>query len=132
MYLHCKAGFFEVDRWDGTPMKGRFAIHAPDSIIVRARRAEDLADLIRDYVPGEVVAFHTPQWDYPFRCYLTEDQWSQAMSAIARDLDYRNFKHWSGETDSRNEKLAHDIWTVALADSTDEDWEHAPDWLASA
>jgi hypothetical protein len=121
MYLHCKAGFVEADQWDGTriPDSNQQAIAQAcrqaggNAIIVRSRDGVTLVALLGDVgIDREV--FHTPAWDYPFRCYVTVDEWMRMLQGVALNLDYRNFKHWTGQNRNPGEhELAFRIWQAA-------------------
>lgn len=127
MYLHCKQGFVEADRWDGMPLPLEAELHrselaaaaalSPERrvIIARSRERSTLAELtafVRRNVP---VLESPPAWDYPWRAYLTVDEWAVIMAAVADDLDYRNFKSWChANADHSRAWLAHEVWTAAF------------------
>ncbi len=122
MYLHCKRGFVEADAWDGSTIPDkvqqrearRLKQQGGTTIIVRSRDGVTLVSLLGNVgVTAEV--FHTPDWDYPFRVYLTVGAWAVVMGAVAHGLDYRNFKHWTGVSRNPGEhELALEIWQAAL------------------
>ena len=121
MYLHCKTGFYEVDRYQNTPIdacamaEGGAKEYRPetDDIIVRARTREDLERLLELYADDPMTVspiLHTPQWDYQWRVYMSEASWALMMSTIAYDLDYRNFKAWTSNHAPDQHRLAYAIW----------------------
>lgn len=60
------------------------------------------------------VAVESPKgWDYEFRCYLSAEEFVAVLTAIAIDLDYRNFKSWCGKNAPDQSRLAHGIWHEA-------------------
>jgi hypothetical protein len=122
MYFQAKCGFFEVDRYQNTPVPAvDGVVPKNDDIIVRARKEVDLYHLLKVYCPQSVPPsqqpklLHTPQWDYPYRAYMSEELWAATMAAIARDLSYQNFKKWTARTSPRQAELAHDIWAAGYA-----------------
>ena len=84
MWLFCKHGFFSaVEHRDNN-----------DLIMLRARFRGDLENLINAYFPDSgIEVTETPCADYLFRCVITKAQWSDAVSRIAREIDYDNFKN---------------------------------------
>lgn len=129
MYLHSKRGFVEADRWDGTPIPDaeqqaavrRCKREGGKAIIVRSRDGVTLVALLGD-VGIDAELFHTPTWDYPFRVYLTADQWAQVMAGVALELDYRNFKNWTSQHRNPDEhQLAYRVWQAAFDEAAARD-----------
>jgi hypothetical protein len=130
MYLQCKAGFVEVDRWDGTPVpvpaqqaaidRLRFQVGNPGVVVVRCRSRGDLRELLTGYGPARRRVWKSPPgWDYEYRAYLTLGEWAVTMANIAGDLDYRNFKSWCHASAPAHAPLAHRIWhAAAVVDPT--------------
>jgi hypothetical protein len=112
MYLMTKAGFFEIDRWDGTPVPEHPFLKLPKQFIVRARARRDLERFREKYLPEQDVPIRKspPGWDYEFRVYLTEREFGIAMAAVANDVDYRNFKSYCGAHVPDLDVLAHAVW----------------------
>lgn len=121
MYLHCKRGFVEADRWDGSPIpdpaqqKVVQRIRRGGAIVVVARSRErstlvELLDAVR--IAGTI--FESPGWDYPFRVYLAVEDWACVLAGVALELDYRNFKSWTGAHRPDQHHLAYDIWQAAF------------------
>ncbi len=129
MYIQFKHGFIEADRWDGNtalPAEHLQAIKDAGNsavIVVRSRERSTIEWAARAGAPERQVAvFRTPTWDYEFRCYLSVSEWAAALAAIAADLDYRNFKAWSGAHSTRERsELAHGIWHEALVTRSESD-----------
>lgn len=126
MYVQCKAGFVEADRWDGSPIPNaaqqaavrrirRGARNQP-VIVVRSReRATLLHLLVTGMVPRRKI-YQTPAWDYEWRVYMSAREWAGVLGAVVMDLDYRNFKSWTTANKPQDHRLAHDIWHVAHED----------------
>lgn len=128
MYLQCKMGFVEADRWDGTPIvelihagelrsafkRSKDALSHEGVIVVRSRVRSTLVELthLLDSVDHKVLR-SPPEWDYKWRVYLTMDEWAEVMNKIALGLDYRNFKSWTHEKSPGQSALAHAIWRDA-------------------
>jgi hypothetical protein len=120
MYLHCKRGFVEADRWDGSPIpvaeQQAQAIACAERggavIIARSRDGVTLVALLADSGIDAKV-FHSPAWDYPFRVYLTLDEWALMLTGAAFAIDYRNFKHWTSAHQRGQYELAMRIWQAA-------------------
>lgn len=127
MYIQFKHGFIEADRWDGNtalPAEHLKSIEATEGnavIVVRSRERSTIEWAAHVGAPErQVAAFRTPTWDYEFRCYLSASEWAAVLTAIAADLDYRNFKAWSGEhSTAARTTLAHGIWHEALVTRTE-------------
>lgn len=116
MYLHCKEGFVEADRWDGrmTSVEAhneelrRLTRHGV--VVVRARSRVVLEQML----PATAVIFSSPiGWDYEWRSYVTRATWAKTMVRVAMDLDYRNFKNWTHDNAEPESPLAHEIWNAA-------------------
>ena len=64
----------------------------PDKVMVRARTEDDLNALI-ELVPSDPEPIHTPNADYQWRIVVTAAEWAGALTALALDVDYPNFKN---------------------------------------
>jgi hypothetical protein len=142
MYIQYKHGFIEADRWDGNmdmPLEHVDAICAAHAsidaktiarsviplvvpvIVVRSRDHETIDDVLttlRCQVTHSriVLRFHTPEWDYPWRAYVTVHEWARVLADVALGIDYRNFKKWcAAHANERDQYLAHAIWRAASA-----------------
>ncbi len=104
MWVFTKVGFFS-------------ATEIPDGRIqVRARVRRDLEKLKKTYLPtmGKIKA--TPRNDYPYRAFVTKDEWAGALWEIGRDIDYNNFKDEIFYTDGiARELVYHKVWAALLA-----------------
>jgi hypothetical protein len=116
MYIHCKTGFLEVDRWDRSPIpladhqkyiKRLVKNEGHPIFVVRSRQESTMKALF-----GPAAIFESPpDWDYRYRTYLSYMGLTLLFVRIADSLDYRNFKA-SCPTDQS--QLAHKIWKDAL------------------
>ncbi len=100
MWLFTKVGFFSVvtaDRRKGEPLQ----------LMVRARIADDLHALRSSYAPDLGPTLHNAGTDYPYRAIITREGWAAAMTKLALDLDYRNFKD---EVEERQGMARHDLY----------------------
>jgi len=81
MWIFSKIGFYS-------------AVQKPDSpvITIRARVTQDLDRLREMYLPNLSPNASQPDTDYPVRAYATPEDWANAVAAMARDIDYSNFK----------------------------------------
>lgn len=121
VYIQFKHGFIEADHWDESRDLPKDHLRLLDNeltitgdvIIVRSRQVETL-EWVKSIVDRRIL--DTPKWDYRFRMYMSSCHWVIALTKIAEDLDYRNFKKWclANSTDDRA-ALASDIWGCALA-----------------
>lgn len=127
MYIQCKHGFVEADRWDGSviPIRGHMhEIHSLGALTERSRtrvivlrsRFEDTVFGMLDHIERFPEVWFTPDWDYQFRAYVTLQEFKVILAGIANDLTYRNFKHWAQDNSPEQYRLAHDVWRVAHDD----------------
>jgi hypothetical protein len=127
MYLHCKAGFVEADRWDGSPIP--LATHQRavrrllvadrkggcKVIVMRSREEATLVQLVRG-VGRKVKVYESPVgWDYEWRAYVTDAEFGTILYHVVAGLDYRNFKSWTTKWAPDQHGLALDIWHAAHA-----------------
>ena len=126
MYVQCKQGFVEADRWDGNTIpsvdhmaalveaRDKFAHRgeAALTVIVMRSREEDTLEDLMEYLTRRVRVLESPpSWDYEFRAYVTAAEWSAILEAVVEEVDYRNFKSWSGAHSNPNRvRMAHSIW----------------------
>lgn len=81
MWVLTTFGFFSTVRKPGD-----------DHLTVRARNAGDL-DRLRDrYLPALGETIEGAGSDYRFRAAADAEEFAEAMAAVARDIDYANFK----------------------------------------
>ena len=131
MYLMVKSGFFEVDRWDGSPVPepqhqaeieelvamGR-SMGVEGIAVVRCRHQAELVALLRRYSTRQHRIWKSPPgWDYEWRAYLTLAEWAAVMAQVGADLSYRNFKSWCHGSAPWQAELAHAVWTAAFTDA---------------
>lgn len=101
MWLATTEGFYSVIRWHD----GRMC--------VRARQADDLKRL-RAIVPTLSKTEVSPGRDYRYRCFCTVDEWAAGAEALARTIDYGNFKSavLKKQGRTRYEEALHQVWSV--------------------
>jgi hypothetical protein len=79
-------------------------------VMVRARVRADLEALIQA-AGWEVPIIRTPYRDYPYRVIVTQRRAAQALSKLATDLDYTNFKSAVGQRQGHQRAMAyHAVW----------------------
>jgi hypothetical protein len=85
MWLITTTGFFSVVEkpWD----------REHQTVTVRARVAADLEALRTAYLPGLGPTETDPEADYRFRAQVPRRQFAEALSRMALDVDYDNFKN---------------------------------------
>lgn len=81
MWLLTNFGFFSVVKKD-----------ASDDLTIRSRTRSDLDRLRNHYLPSLSPSRAHEGTDYPWRATASASALGEAMSAIARDIDYANFK----------------------------------------
>lgn len=101
MWLATTEGFYSVIRWHD----GRMC--------VRARQADDLKRL-RAIVPALSKTEVSPGRDYRYRCFCTVDEWAAGAEALARTIDYGNFKSAVLKKQGRTkyESALHSVWSI--------------------
>ena len=90
----------------------------PSRVLVRSRCERDIRAL-KDLVPDEE-PFYMAYADYHWRLECSSDEWVRAVSVMAAEIDYPNFK--SAITDQAHHHAYMDVWhaLLPLADSTGE------------
>lgn len=63
----------------------------PNTVLIRARRREDLEALRRGYLP-DIEILENAGSDYAFRAFVERYEWEYACQRLAADIDYPNFK----------------------------------------
>lgn len=82
MWLFTKFGFFSVVQ----------VKEVRGAVAVRARVREDLVAFSQEYLKiGKPVQVDLGT-DYPYRIYLKQGQFAEAMKKVSEDIDYTNFK----------------------------------------
>ena len=117
MWVFTKYGFFSAvyarrgSGGHGQPVD-------PDRVMVRARvrdHLEALADRFPDLLGGRPI-HESAGTDYAFRLFVAKSAWSQALTALAGETDYDNFKsavaRHQGRAGAAYEDSLHDVWSV--------------------
>jgi len=82
---------------------------------IRARSRDDLVRLRGNYLPELTEPIETRDGDYRYRAFATHEQLADALSAIALDIHYSNFKSEVGEQLGwEREALYHEVWQCML------------------
>jgi len=104
MWVFSRAGFFSAVQKGSD--KGA-------EVCVRGRVRADF-DRLRDlYFPDMGQVLSKGGTDYPYRIYVSHDQWAKIMESMAQDVDYKNFKGMiSGERGYAVADLYSDVWAV--------------------
>ncbi len=80
MWLFTTQGFYSTVQHDDFE----------DMVIVRGRTREDI-EALRHQIPS-IEPFEDPDADYRYRAVVAKADWALALTELATDLDYRNFK----------------------------------------
>lgn len=80
MWVMTTAGFFSVVQHRDDP----------DKVMIRARCEEDI-NALAELIPG-AQPVNTPNADYTWRITVSAAEWVHALTTIALDVDYPNFK----------------------------------------
>ncbi len=100
MWLITTIGFFSVVQKPSS-----------DVLTVRARVKKDLDTLREKYLPNLSTTITNTGSDYPYRATVRHVDFAEALSAIAKDIDYGNFKsHVAQAMGLRRAHLYHKIW----------------------
>ncbi|MEI6446693.1 MAG: hypothetical protein WCO96_02285 [Actinomycetes bacterium] len=91
----------------------------PSRVLVRARCERDIQAL-DDLIPGAEPQ-HTPDADYAWRFECQAEQWAAAVTVMAGEIDYPNFK--AAITDKAHHRAYLDVWhsLLPLTDSVAEE-----------
>lgn len=104
MWIFSRAGFFSAVQKGGR--KGQ-------EVCVRARVLEDLDRLRKLYWPEMGVVQRSQNTDYPYRVFVSHGTWAKVCEAMARDIDYSNFKDMvAKEQGYERAHLYGDVWSV--------------------
>lgn len=117
MWIFTKHGFFgAVCARQGSGKHGQPV--DPNRIMVRARVRAHLEALMNRFpdLLGECEVQEFAGTDYAFRIFIAKSVWSQALSSLAEETDYDNFKsevaRYKGKTGEAYERSLHDVWSV--------------------
>lgn len=100
MWIFTRFGFFSVVQKPGM-----------QDLTVRARVRADLESLRDEFLPdmGEII--EGGGTDYQFRTVIPRDVFAEALSRIAQDIDYSNFKNAvSAAQGSGRAEVYHEVW----------------------
>lgn len=99
--------------WVMTP-RGFFSVvqhrDEPTNVMVRARCEDDiraLSDLLPDAEP-----VNTPRADYAWRLVVPAVEWASAVTQMALEVDYNNFKN--AVTDEKHHDAYMGVWSTLL------------------
>jgi hypothetical protein len=98
MWLFTSSGFISIVEKDA------------DHLAVRARDVLSLSSLAQSY---GVEIRSTPTADYPYRIFITKDQFKNWLSNQPGQIEYKNFK--SQVSITRGKKFAHalhEVWSA--------------------
>lgn len=82
MWLFTPIGFFSIVQKAGT-----------SDLTVRTRVAADLDRLRTEYLPQLSATVENAGTDYPYRATVGHEAFAGCLAALARDIDYANFKN---------------------------------------
>jgi hypothetical protein len=103
MWVVSKTGFYSIVSRDASS----------GSLTVRARVRSDLDDLRGRYLPELSATEFNARADYSYRGYAPREAVQRAMSAIAADIDYDNFKSEIGRVQGeQREVVYHGVWSA--------------------
>ena len=105
MWLCSKEGFFSVVQKEGTA-----------HLDVRARVRADLIALSTLHLGNPNPEIHSfPLADYPYRLFLSHEEWSHVLSSMAKNIDYPNFKRKVKQIQGHT-RSAHyaDVWYTMI------------------
>ena len=81
MWVATRVGFFSIVQKKGE-----------EGLTIRARARKDLQQLKARYLPDLSDIQEGGGTDYQYRAWCSHQQWADASSRIALDIDYANFK----------------------------------------
>lgn len=85
----------------------------PRHLLIRCRCKEDLLNL-RPYV-GRFDLQYDEYADYPWRAVVRRKAWERALTKLARDIDYPNFKNEVAKRQGYERSALYSrVWTVLL------------------
>ena len=120
MWLFTKHGFFSaVCARHGDGRSGQ-SLDA-DRVMVRARVRAHLQALQAQFPDslGRCEILETVGTDYRFRIFVGKDGWADVVAALAREIDYDNFKsavaRHQGPGEPAYEQALHEVWAAMHA-----------------
>jgi hypothetical protein len=117
MWIFTRYGFFSIARAN----KAGSEDIDPDLVMVRSRLKEHLLRLqnrFKDTNIGKLTIGSSEHTDYRCRIVMPKSEWSAALSEMAMEQTWRNFKSEAGlfqrvhKLSERYVEALHDIWTV--------------------
>ena len=105
MWLFTKVGFFSVVQHRDHD----------DTLLVRARDADDLKALKKRYMPTLGAIQQKDAADYPYRAAIGRNDFAAGMEHIALDIDYMNFKRLIARNDPMRARAYTAVWAVMLS-----------------
>jgi hypothetical protein len=105
MWICSKLGFFSIVK------KGE-----PGTWQVRARRKNDLQELLESTGLEETEIVSTPDHDYGFRIMVDQEDLETVFACLAESIDYPNFKNCIASLPAQRDKLPayHQFWDGML------------------
>jgi hypothetical protein len=101
MWLLTPDGFYSIVQKQGE-----------DDLCIRTRDAGDLDRLRERYLPTLTETLETRRGDYRYRAWISRDALAEGLAAIARDLDYDNFKSEVARRDPHRAHLYGEVWSI--------------------
>ena len=105
MWILTPFGFFSVVQKKG------------DSLLsIRARVYNDLQRLQDKYLNGNHPIKKGGHTDYPYRIFVSHRDWGKALTQMAEDIDYANFKRQvKAEQGAKRSQLYGQVWGTLYA-----------------
>jgi hypothetical protein len=111
MWLFTTRGFFSVvvydESRDGNALPLPNGASPNDVLLVRTRVFADLTAMLDALQLPSSRAVSTPRSDYPFRCVVTREEWTDLLSLECDRIDYANFKRRVMDVQGRTR---HDVY----------------------
>ena len=104
MWLITNSGFYSVVQKPGNP-----------NLTIRSRVKEDLDRLRDGYLPSLGETIEGAGTDYRYRATASHEAVAEAMSRMAMDIDYSNFKDSVAEEQGHARAgVYHDVWAALM------------------
>lgn len=85
------------------------------TLTVRARAYDDLVELREHYLPGMEAIQEGGGTDYPYRAKAKVEDFAQACAAMARAVEYRNYKSHVAEVKGKTHANVYGrLWSALL------------------
>jgi hypothetical protein len=121
MWLFTSDGFFSVVQKPQDRKKG--------TLTIRTRNRADMDTLVSDYFP-DAEPYRVKYSDYEWRIRVPKGEWAKAVSQMAMNIDYSNFKD---EVTRRQGWDRHDVYLkvwralLAISDRPRKGWRYRDD-----